>query len=63
MGRQITCAMCNQDFTSSWSEAEALAELKENFPGVPKEDCATVCDTCWNEPTFKAWREANPFGG
>ena len=47
--RTFTCDMCGEHCESGWSEAEAEAELAENFPGIPKELCARVCDDCWEK--------------
>jgi hypothetical protein len=34
-------------FDLGWSDEEARAELKETFGNVPIEDCAIVCDDCY----------------
>ncbi len=44
-----TCAVCAGTFSYGWSEEEALAELKENFGDIPKEDCDIVCDDCYKK--------------
>jgi hypothetical protein len=46
-GRTFTCAYCGGEFDKGWSHEEALAELKENFGDIPVEECAEVCDDCW----------------
>jgi hypothetical protein len=49
MTKIMTCALCGLEFESGWSEAEALAELYENFGNVSPEDCEVVCDDCWEK--------------
>lgn len=48
--KPLVCAFCRKAFLSSMSDEEALAQLAQEFPDVPVEDCDIVCDDC-----FKAW--------
>ena len=41
--------MCEGVFEPEWTEEEARAELEEFFPGEKAEDCAQVCDDCWEK--------------
>jgi hypothetical protein len=50
--KQYTCAICNGTFNMGWSDDEAIAELKEEFPGVDIEDCSIVCDNCYKRMGF-----------
>lgn len=47
MNNTYTCAVCGETFDKGWSDEEAEAELKENFPGHAKEECAIICDDCF----------------
>lgn len=44
---QYTCAQCGETFDKGWSDDEALAELGTTW-AIPIEDCAIVCDDCYN---------------
>lgn len=46
---EFQCAVCGGIFEKAWSEEEAEAELKNDFPGFVKEECDTVCDDCYKE--------------
>ncbi len=41
------CELCKEIFENGWSDAEALAEFKQNFPKEWKEPTAVVCDDCY----------------
>ena len=45
--RTYVCAVCKEEFESDWSEEEALDELSKTFPGIPVEECESVCDDCF----------------
>jgi hypothetical protein len=47
MSKTFTCAICHEEFVSPLDSEEAVKELEENFPGIEKEDCVTVCDDCY----------------
>lgn len=50
MGKIFICAICGYVGESSpEEEAEADAELKAEFGGIKEEDCAVVCDVCWEK--------------
>lgn len=44
----FTCEMCGGTFGKAWSDEEAEAEKVELFPLVAREDCAMICDDCFN---------------
>jgi DNA-directed RNA polymerase subunit RPC12/RpoP len=44
---EYTCAICGGTFKKGWSDEDAAAELRTNWPGIPPEDCAIVCDDCF----------------
>lgn len=44
----FTCALCKGTFEKGRSDAEAAAELGQNFPGFAAHECDLVCDTCYN---------------
>jgi hypothetical protein len=49
--KQLVCAYCGEEFEptddETWDDVKAHAELEQNFPGVPIEECAVVCDDCF----------------
>lgn len=45
--REYTCAECGKTFTTAWSDEEANAEAAKNFPTMPIEEMAVVCDDCY----------------
>lgn len=45
---QFRCDGCNEVFDKGRSDAEAKAELEEDFPGIPLDACLTFCDDCYS---------------
>lgn len=43
----FTCASCRKTFEKAWSDKERDAECAENFPLLPDEYKASVCDDCY----------------
>lgn len=43
--------MCKETFEEGRSEEEAIAEMKENFGDIPKDERAVICDDCYNAIT------------
>ncbi len=43
----FTCVMCGGIFRKGWTEADAVAEFNENFPGVAVERAALTCNECY----------------
>jgi hypothetical protein len=43
------CEQCRMTFPKGWSDEEQAAEAAENFPGLPPEHAAVVCDDCYRE--------------
>jgi hypothetical protein len=41
------CAMCHNTYESGWSDQEALAEKEQLWGDVPIEDCAVICNDCF----------------
>lgn len=60
MSETYTCAKCGETFTCGWSDAEAEAEYRANFPELADRpvDGANVCDDCYQQ--FMAWFEKQP---
>jgi hypothetical protein len=50
----FTCALCHRQFATDRPDAEARAEQHALFPGVADEDCAVVCDDCFERMGFGA---------
>ncbi len=44
------CDLCEKEMEQISQEdvSEMLMELDKNFPGVPIEECALLCDDCYN---------------
>ena len=53
MSDTFTCQGCGETFRKGWTDADALAELAERWPGVAPEDCGLLCDACAQK--FEAW--------
>lgn len=45
---EYKCELCKGVFKKTWTDKEALREMKDNFGKVPKKDRAIVCDDCYN---------------
>lgn len=61
---EYICAMCGGRFERGRPVEEALAEKEKYFPDEPLEDCAEVCDDCFqkidpetNEKKYHTYRE------
>lgn len=61
---EYQCAMCRGVFEYAWTEEEAVAEKERDFRAVPLEDCAVICDDCYQRvrpdthpAQYAAWRE------
>ena len=48
VGDTYTCAMCGGVFEVEVTEEEAMAEYRDNFPGIPESEKEIVCDDCYN---------------
>lgn len=46
---KFKCAYCGGVFDKEWTDAEAKAELETNFGDWPVEECAVVCDDCYEK--------------
>lgn len=46
---KYTCAMCEKECESEWTEEEAIAEKERDFGAVPLEECDVVCDDCYQQ--------------
>jgi DNA-directed RNA polymerase subunit RPC12/RpoP len=46
-GKGYVCAMCGGRFETTWSDEEALAEMRENFSDIPVSETEIVCDDCY----------------
>jgi PHP family Zn ribbon phosphoesterase len=45
---EYRCATCEGVFKKGLTDEEALKELKDRHPETPVEECALVCDDCFN---------------
>jgi hypothetical protein len=47
----LLCEHCGEEFEplddEQWNDAKAAAELEQNFPGAPIEECAVICEDCY----------------
>lgn len=46
---KYTCVVCGETYEKEISDEEAAENLKEEFPGFDPEDCAIVCDPCYQK--------------
>jgi hypothetical protein len=50
---QYRCAWCEKIYDlqrdGDWNEEKAANERERDFPGVPMEQCAVVCDDCYQK--------------
>ena len=60
MSGTFICEGCGGKFEKVWSDEEAKAEARMQFPDAPDDDYATVCTQCYED--FMAWyrRSAKP---
>jgi DNA-directed RNA polymerase subunit RPC12/RpoP len=49
---EFKCALCEQTFTTKWSEEEAKAEFAEVFPNDNIEETELVCEDCYRKIGF-----------
>ena len=57
----FTCEACGETFPKGWSDAEAVAEAEERFPGLDLSDpgeAGIVCDACYEHIMGRAQAEA-----
>ena len=40
------CDKCKRVFPKGWSDEDALAEMRERFPGMEASDFTILCDSC-----------------
>ena len=47
----LLCEHCGEEFEplddEQWNDAKAAAELEQNFPGARPEECAVICEDCY----------------
>lgn len=48
---EYKCDSCKGVFEKAWSDEEALAEMERDFPSLPEEERAVVCDDCYKKIT------------
>lgn len=46
---EYQCASCGGVFEYGWTDDKAVMELANNFPGIEKDDCAVICDDCYQK--------------
>lgn len=46
---EYRCAQCGNVYEKGWTDEEAFAEKEKHFKGYTAEDCAVVCDDCYNK--------------
>ena len=61
MAETYTCAACRETFDKDWTDEEAEAEFKRDFPGIKDTERDLVCDECYNRIMSKSFgpRSAN----
>lgn len=45
---EYKCELCKGVFKKGWSDKEMLVEMERDFPNLPEEERAVVCDDCYN---------------
>lgn len=45
---QYRCDICGGIFDKAWTNDDAEAELRRNFPGLKPGDCGITCDNCFD---------------
>ena len=45
---EYRCANCGGVFEKTWSDEDAIAEMKDNFGDLPESERAVVCDDCFH---------------
>lgn len=53
--------MCQGVFEYGWSDNNAITELENNFPGFKKDDCAVICDPCYQGTGLFCGPPEDPF--
>jgi rubredoxin len=45
------CMNCGGTFeyVNGWTEEDAIAERKNNFPGIPDDQFSVICEDCYQE--------------
>jgi hypothetical protein len=46
---EYRCAMCGNVYAKEWTDEEAQSETQAYWPGVAQQDCAVMCDDCWQQ--------------
>lgn len=46
---EYQCALCEELFTKTWDDQEAMAETVKIFGPVPQDQCEIVCDNCFRK--------------
>lgn len=50
---EFRCQRCGEVYAKGWTDDEAAAEFREQFPGFGTEECALVCSECYGD--FMIW--------
>ena len=58
---EYQCAMCQGVFEYGWSDDQSTTELSNNFPGFEKDDCAVICDDCYQGTGLFCGPPEDPF--
>jgi hypothetical protein len=54
---KFRCDCCQRLLTKAWTDADAIAEMQQRFPGADASKSMILCDQCANELNLGA-----PFG-
>jgi len=49
MSNPFKCDKCGEVFNSTWTDGNALEEMRSDFGDLSKEERAIVCDDCYKE--------------
>lgn len=54
-GDRYTCAVCGEEFLSSWNAEDAQAQYEKEFPGRNDENTHIVCEECYQQ--YLKWKK------
>ena len=44
--KTYVCSTCKETYEKGWSDEEAIAEQRHDFPDFDIEECYVICDDC-----------------
>lgn len=53
-GNTFECAICGGVFGKAWTDEEAQEEHNKSWPQFDLDECALICDVCFNKTRTEA---------